>query len=81
MLLPPRSFEPIRRYSVVVAESTLMEALRNELYLLKKQVVNFTKRNDIIRSIYEQGESLNQLAQIYGISQQRIHQIIHFQHH
>ena len=79
--MPPRGFEPIRRYSLEVSVSTLMDALRNELYLLKKDMHNFSKRNEIIRSRYAQGESLNQLAQIYLISHQRIHQIVQFRNH
>lgn len=55
-----------------------MDALKNELYLLKKDIEDFSNRNEIIRSRYAQGESLNQLAQICGISHQQIHQIIYF---
>lgn len=35
-----------------------------------------TQRNEVIRSRYSSGETVPELAEIYGISQQRIHQIL-----
>lgn len=38
-------------------------------------------RNEAIRHRYAKGESLSDLASEYGISPQRVYQIVHWRHH
>ncbi|MEP7288076.1 MAG: hypothetical protein ABI947_20165 [Chloroflexota bacterium] len=40
----------------------------------------FAERNQQIRQLYAEGMILKDLAQMFGISKGRVHQIIHWQH-
>jgi hypothetical protein len=79
-------FCPYRDYEAQHGDglSRLAEAVA---YLLKLHYANLKRpdprlttqeRNNLIRELYAQGESLQALAQRFGISFQRIHQIVHF---
>ncbi len=69
------------------ASQQLTNAVRcliNHLYdstALRNKSLTLEERNSLIRSRYAAGETLQSLAREFGLSFQRIYQIVHGKHH
>ena len=79
--MPPRSIDTISVSHLVEAMDRLVWRLylgriARSMPITDKTAIK-SRRNDRIRARYEAGEGLSELAQIYGISKQRVWQIIH----
>jgi hypothetical protein len=70
--MPPRARRPIPTY--FTATFPICRVKRDGQLSLGE---SFLERNNLIKSKYAQGNTLSQLAILFGISVQRVHQIIH----
>jgi hypothetical protein len=78
--MPPRGYESLASLTLSQAASVILSWLYEGIPLPKVLQPNWTQpmtsRNEEIRNRYAAGETLVALAAEYGISKQRIHQII-----
>ena len=80
--MPPRSIDTILVYHLDEAMDRLVWRLYMERTVRSAPITDKTaiksQRNHRIRARYEAGEGLSELARIYGISKQRVWQIVHW---
>jgi hypothetical protein len=77
--MPYRGFKPAACFDIWLATFHIMEMLYDTLYPTEPQndlVAAQTERNEEIRARYEAGETGASIAQMFGISEQRVNQII-----
>jgi hypothetical protein len=74
--MPPTGSESRGRFNLLTAVVyVLLTAFREQPYL--RYSVTRSERNEEIRTRYLNGYSIPNLAEIYGLSNARIHQILH----
>ena len=80
----------VKRFQVLDTGSTGLELLRRSLSEVVEWLLIFghlrrttaqLSRNELIRLGFVAGETLSELAQVFGISPQWVYQIIHFKRH
>jgi hypothetical protein len=76
--LPHRGFEDTACFDIWLATFHILEMLYDTPFPDTPQTDHITKteRNAAIIARYEAGETCAKLAQAYGISEQRVHQIV-----
>ncbi|HMN11120.1 MAG TPA: sigma factor-like helix-turn-helix DNA-binding protein [Bellilinea sp.] len=77
--MPHRGFEPPACFDVWLAAFHILEMLYNTPFPAEPQndlVPEKTGRNAEIQTRYEHGETLDKLAEAFGVSAQRVSQII-----
>ena len=67
--------------SLAEAEARVLRLARAHRLPTAPASPDFTRRNSAIRAAYAAGLSLSELAQLYGISGQRVHQIVNGRNH
>lgn len=75
-----RGFEPTACFDIWLAAFHILGALYDSPFPTDPQndlVPEKVERNAEIRARYEAGESVGELAAVFGISEQRVSQIIH----
>ncbi len=78
--MPHRGFEPTACFDIWLAAFHILEMLYDSPFPTEPQndlVPEKAERNAEIRARYEAGESVGELATAFGISEQRVSQIIH----
>jgi hypothetical protein len=76
--MPHRGFEPTACFDIWLATFHIIEMLYDTPFPTEPQndLPGKAQRNSEISARYEQGESLSELAAKYGISEQRVSQIL-----
>lgn len=78
--MPPRGYDNLANLTVSQAASRILDWLYDGIPLPEVLQPNQTQpkitRNEAIRKRYAAGETLVSLATEYGISKQRVHQIV-----
>jgi hypothetical protein len=77
--VPHRGFNPAACFDIWLATFHIMEMLYNTPFPTDPQndlVPAQTERNEEIRARYEAGETGASIAQVFGVSEQRVNQII-----
>lgn len=75
------SFENASVPALAEAEARILQLARAHHLPTAPVSPDFTRRNATIRAAYAAGLSLSELAQLYGISGQRVHQIVNGRNH
>ena len=78
--LPHRGFEPTACFDIWLAAFHILDMLYDSPFPTEPQndlVPEKAERNAEIRARYKAGESVSELAAAFGISEQRVSQIIH----
>ena len=78
-IVPHRGLEPAACFDIWLAAFHILEMLYDTPFPIESQndLPSKTDRNAEIRTHYEQGETVGELAVEYHISEQRVSQIIH----
>jgi hypothetical protein len=78
-IVPDRGFKPAACFDIWRATFRIMEMLYDTPFPTEPQnnLPSRTERNAEMRTRYEQGETVGELAETFEISEQRVSQIIH----
>jgi hypothetical protein len=74
--MPPTGSESTRRFSLPAAVAYILLTIHRGMIRVVHSVVK-ADRNEDIRVRYTQGYSIPELAALFGLSNARVHQIIH----